>query len=88
MLLKISKFKSLGLHPHNMDMILMYKLRPVKIPFPATKNDGRTEVVFYGTGIFCKEKIRKENLKMCLSLSFHNDKIISPNLFSSSNLIS
>ena len=35
-----------GLHPHNMDMIIMYKLRPVKIPFPSTKADGRRDVRF------------------------------------------
>ena len=29
-----------------------------------------------GTGISCKEKIRKENFQTCLSLIFHNYKII------------
>merc|ERR1719432_452207 len=28
--------------------------------------------VFFGTGISCKEKLRKENFQMCLSLSFHD----------------
>ena len=29
-----------------------------------------------GTGISCKEKICKKIFKMCVSLSFHNNKIV------------
>ena len=31
---------------------------------------------YNGTGISCKENIRKENFQMRLSLSFHNNKIV------------
>ena len=42
-----------------------------------------------GTGMSCKEKIRKENFQMFLSLSFNNYKIVfKVRIFSSSNLIS
>ena len=40
-----------------------------------------------GTGISCKEKIRKENFQMCTSLLIITKLFLSPNLFSSSNLI-
>ena len=33
-----------GLHPHRMDLIMVAKVRPVKVPNPTTKKDGRKEV--------------------------------------------
>ena len=33
-------------------------------------------VFINSTGISCKEKIRKDNFQMCLSLSFHDYKIV------------
>ena len=35
---------ALGLHPHRMDLIMVAKVRPVKVPNPTTKKDGRKEV--------------------------------------------
>ena len=34
----------LELHPHKMDLILIGKVRPTKVPNPSTKKDGRQEV--------------------------------------------
>ena len=34
-----------GLHPHRMDLIMVAKVRPVKVPNPSTKKDGRKEVI-------------------------------------------
>ena len=34
----------LGLHPHKMDLIMVAKVRPTKVPNPSTKKDGRKEV--------------------------------------------
>ena len=36
--------KHSGLHPHKIDLLVIYKLLPVKVPMPATKKDGRKEV--------------------------------------------
>ena len=33
-----------GLHPHRMDLIMVVKNRPSKVPNPTTKKDGRVEV--------------------------------------------
>lgn len=32
------------LHPHKMDLIMIAKVRPTKVPKPSTKKDGRKEV--------------------------------------------
>jgi hypothetical protein len=33
-----------GIHPHELNIIVIVKLKPGKVPMPATKRDGRKEV--------------------------------------------
>jgi hypothetical protein len=33
-----------GIHPHELNMIVIVKLKPVKVPMPVTKREGRKEV--------------------------------------------
>ena len=36
-----------SLHPHRMDLIMVSKIKPVKVPNPTTKKDGRQEMYAY-----------------------------------------
>ena len=36
-----------SLHPHKMDLIMVGKVKPVRVPNPSTKKDGRKEVISF-----------------------------------------